>query len=65
MLTDYFKQIGKITDVRLALTNHGKSKGFAHISFKYHEDISKAIKKLNKTLLDGREIKLDYADAYD
>lgn len=42
-LRDYFKQIGKINDVRLALTYSGKSKGFAHIEFKYREDVNKAI----------------------
>lgn len=64
-LRDYFKQIGKINDVRIAYTGSGKSKGFGHVEFRYPEDVSKAIKKLNKTILDGREIKLDKSAPYD
>lgn len=64
-LRDYFKQIGKINDVRLALTHAGKSKGFAHIDFKYREDVNKAIKKLNKMDFEGRDLKLDSAPGFD
>lgn len=60
-LRDYFKQIGKVNDVRMAYGGGGKSKGFAHVEFKYRDDVSKAIKKLNKTILDGREIRIDVA----
>lgn len=64
-LRDFFKQIGKINDVRIAYTGSGKSKGFGHVEFRYPEDVSKAIRKLNKSLLDGREIKLDKSSPYD
>lgn len=61
-LEDLFREIGKISDVRIAETREGASKGFAHVEFKYAEDVDKAIQKLDGTSIDGRRIRLDCAD---
>ena len=48
----------KPVDIRIALQEDGRRKGFAHIDFKSEEDRKKALTKNGKEL-DGRELKLD------
>jgi len=58
-LKDFFRQIGKVNEVRVSTNEFGKNKGFAYVEFKYPEDVEKAIFKLNGQQLDGRALKLD------
>lgn len=52
----------KPVDIRIALQEDGRRKGFAHIDFKSEEDRKKALTRNGKEL-DGRELKLDESAA--
>ena len=46
-LRDFFREIGKLNAVRISYNNMGRSKGYAHVEYKYPEDVDKAIHKLD------------------
>ena len=57
-LKKFFKDCGKILDVRIAKKPDGKLKGFAHIDFENSEAVDKAVEK-NGQELQGRALKID------
>jgi nucleolin len=57
-LTEFFKECGEIRELRLAMRDDGKSKGFAHIEFASKDGMKSALKK-NGSDLDGRKIRVD------
>ena len=64
-LKEFFRQIGKINEVRISYNQNGRSKGYAHVEFKYPEDVDKAVHKLNGLQIDGRTLRLDKAPERD
>ena len=57
-LKKFFKDCGKVLDVRIAKKPDGKLKGFAHVDFETKEGMEKAVEKNGKELL-GRPLKID------
>jgi nucleolin len=57
-LKKFFKDCGKVLDVRLAKKPDGKLKGFAHVDFETKEGVDKAVEK-NGEELQGRALKID------
>jgi len=57
-IRDFFKDCGKVSDVRIAKTPEGKMKGFCHVEFEDGEAASNAVKK-NGEELDDRQIRVD------
>ena len=57
-LKKFFKDCGKVLDVRLAKKPDGKLKGFAHVDFENKEAVDKAVEK-NGQELQGRALKVD------
>lgn len=55
-----FKGCGAVNEVRIAMGNDGRPRGFAHVEFADAESVEKAL-KLNGQDLDGRNIKVDVA----
>jgi RNA recognition motif-containing protein len=57
-----FKEFGDINELSLAKDRHtGESKGFAFIEMKRNADADKAIKALNGSVFQGRNIKVNQA----
>jgi nucleolin len=57
-LKKFFKDCGKVLDVRIAKKADGKLKGFAHVDFETKEGMEKAVEKNGKEL-QGRTLKID------
>jgi nucleolin len=57
-LKKFFKDCGKVLDVRLAKKPDGKLKGFAHVDFENKEAMEKAVEK-NGQEMQGRALKID------
>lgn len=57
-LGEYFSSCGDVKDVRIAMGEDGKPKGFAHIEFETPDAAKKAV-ELNGQELDGRALRLD------
>jgi nucleolin len=57
-LKKFFKDCGKVLDVRIAKKPDGKLKGFAHVDFETKEGMEKAVEKNGKEL-QGRALKVD------
>ena len=57
-LKKFFKDCGKVVDVRIAKKPDGKLKGFAHVDFENKEAVDKAVGK-NGEELQGRALKID------
>ena len=60
-LEDFFQGYGIIYKIKISYCRDGKSKGFAHVTFKYYEDAMDALDNLNGEILDGRALRLDDA----
>lgn len=60
-LRRFFEKAGSISDVRLARTQDGASKGFGYVEFADAASAKKAV-ALNGTEIDGRQIKVDLDD---
>jgi RNA recognition motif-containing protein len=61
-----FSPFGEITEATVISDRHsGRSRGFGFVTFVDDEAADKAIAELNGTELDGREIKVDVAQARD
>jgi cold-inducible RNA-binding protein len=59
-----FSPFGEITEAIVITDRHsGRSRGFGFVTFVDDEAADKAIAELNGTELDGREIKVDVAQA--
>ena len=63
-LRELFDAFGEIQELSLAKDrDSGKSKGFAFIEMKRNVDADKAIKALNGSIFQGRNIKVNQAQA--
>ncbi len=61
-----FSPFGEITEAVVISDRHtGRSRGFGFVTFVDDEAADKAVAELNGTELDGREIKVDVAQARD
>jgi RNA recognition motif-containing protein len=59
-LKELFSEFGEIASVNLVMDRFsGRSKGFGFIEMPNNSEADKAIKALNKTILKGREIKVN------
>lgn len=59
-LRELFTEFGEIVDVNLIMDHYsGRSKGFAFLDMPNNSEADKAIKALNKSMLKGREIKVN------
>ena len=61
-IQEFFASCGEIKDVRIALNEEGRAKGFAHVEFESHEAAKKAL-EFNGQELDGRELRLDLSSS--
>lgn len=57
-LRDFFSSCGDVKDVRIAMGEDGRPKGFAHVEFET-PDAAKSAVSLNGQELDGRALRLD------
>jgi RNA recognition motif-containing protein len=59
-LNELFSEFGEIVSVNLIMDHYsGRSKGFAFVDMPSNSEADKAIKALNKTMFQGREIKVN------
>lgn len=59
-LKELFTEFGEIVDVNLIMDHYsGRSKGFAFLDMPNNSEADRAIKALNKSMLKGREIKVN------
>jgi len=62
-LMEIFSEYGEIASLNLFKDKYsGQSKGFGFIDMPNNSEADKAIKGLNKTMLKGREIKVNQAE---
>ena len=62
-LMEIFSEYGEIASLNLFKDRYsGQSKGFGFIDMPDNSEADKAIKALNKTMLKGREIKVNQAE---
>lgn len=62
-LTTMFSEFGEISSVNLIKDRFsGNSKGFGFVEMPNNSEADKAIKALNKSMLHGREIKVNQAE---
>ena len=54
----FFRDSGKVADIRIAKTPEGKMKGFCHVEFEDNEGATKACQK-NGEELDERQVRID------
>lgn len=57
---EFFKDAGAVSDVRVAMDENGRSRGFGHVEFETEEGAEKALEKSGQSL-EGREIFCDLA----
>lgn len=53
---------GKVVMVKIGKHKDGAPKGFAHVKFSKHKEAKLAEDLLNKTQINGREIKVEVAE---
>ena len=59
-LKELFSEFGEIASINLVMDRYsGRSKGFGFIDMPNNSEADQAIKALNKTMLKGREIKVN------
>lgn len=65
MIAETFSSCGTVTAVRIAMDREsGRSKGYGHIEFEESDAADKAV-AMAGTLIDGREVRVDYAAGRD
>lgn len=57
----HFEQCGKVKSCQIVRTDDGRSKGFGFVCFSRPQDAEFAVKKLDKSLLDGKEIHVEFS----
>jgi len=57
-IRNFFRDCGKVADIRIAKNDEGRSKGFCHVDFDDADAIEKALKRSGEEL-DGRQLKVD------
>jgi len=61
-LKDIFKEFGEVSFVRIVTDREtGKSRGFGFVEFENAEDATRAKEEMNGKEIDGRELKIDFA----
>ncbi|KAK8875389.1 hypothetical protein M9Y10_005554 [Tritrichomonas musculus] len=60
-LIEQFSTVGDLTDCKILRTNKGKSRGFAFVGYKTHEEAQKAIEKFNNTFITTSKIQVQFA----
>ncbi len=61
-LKDIFKEFGEVSFVRIVTDREtGKSRGFGFVEFVNAEDAAKAKEEMDGKELEGRELKIDFA----
>ena len=55
----FFGQAGAVKEVRIALGEDERPRGFAHVEFASHADAKKAVETMAGQELDGRALRLD------
>jgi len=63
-IREFFRDCGKVTDIRIAQHPDGKSKGFCHVDFDSQESLDHALESKAGKELDGRDIKLDASKGF-
>ncbi|CAG0915323.1 unnamed protein product [Notodromas monacha] len=58
-LASIFEPFGQVTNVQLKYTKEGKFRQFAFIGFKTPDSVAEAIKKLDKTFLEGNKLAVE------
>ena len=62
-LQEMFLQYGEVTSINLIMDRYsGQSKGFGFVEMPNNSEADQAIKGLNKTMVKGREIKVNQAE---
>ena len=62
-LREMFQEFGEVASLNLIMdTYSGQSKGFGFIEMPNNSEADQAIKGLNKSMLNGREIKVNQAE---
>jgi len=62
-LRSAFEEVGEVESARVVRDrDSGKSRGFGFVEYKTDEVAEEAVKKLNGTELDGRNIKVDFSN---
>jgi RNA recognition motif-containing protein len=62
-LREMFLHFGEVSSLNLIMDKHsGQSKGFGFIEMPNNSEADQAIKGLNKSMLKGREIKVNQAE---
>ena len=62
-LREMFLQYGEVASINLITDRHsGQSKGFGFVEMPNNSEADQAIKGLNKTMVKGREIKVNQAE---
>jgi len=62
-LKTIFAEYGEVASLNLIMDKYsGRSKGFGFIDMPNNSEADKAIKALNKSMLNGREIKVNQAE---
>ena len=62
-LQEMFLQYGEVASINLITDRHsGQSKGFGFVEMPNNSEADQAIKGLNKTMVKGREIKVNQAE---
>ncbi len=64
-LREHFAALGELTDVRIALTRAGASRGFAFIGYKDEAAAARAVSYFNKTFLDTSRLQVELATEID
>jgi len=59
-LANAFTDCGEIKDVRIAMDENGRSRGFAHVEFMSHEAAQKAF-EMSGLLIGDREVRVSFA----
>ncbi|MFK7827213.1 MAG: RNA recognition motif domain-containing protein [Oligoflexales bacterium] len=63
-LENFFSQIGDISECKVITDREtGRSKGFGFVTFANEEDASRAVERFDGTELDGRNIRVNLAEA--
>ena len=61
-LFDHFSQVGEVKSAKVIThRDTGRSRGFGFVKFATAEEAQRAIEELDKTELDGWEIRVDFA----
>ena len=61
-IKQFFESCGEINQVRIAMGEDGRAKGFAHVQFSSPDGAKKAM-ELNGVELDGRAVRLDLSQS--